>query len=81
METEKERGGKGKLVKIAVEQKDDPMENILHKYNYNKLIRVTAYVLKFVRNSRREGINGPLTEPEITLAENWWIKRVQTSLK
>ena len=80
LETEKERGGRKQLVKIAVEQKDDPMENILHKYNYNKLMRVTAYVLRFVRNSRREGINGPLTEPEITLAENWWIKRVQTGL-
>lgn len=69
------------LVTVTVEQKASPLENLLHKYEYNKSLRVTAYVQRFVRNARKKGVRGPLTLSEITLVENWWTKRLQGDIK
>ena len=52
----------------------------------DKLLRITAYVCRFIRNlkAKRTGeeiIVEPLTVPEIMLAERFWIMEVQAELQ
>ena len=53
----------------------------------NRLVRVTAYVLRFGRNARNrdrnrvpalEGLTGELTSAEVSAAESLWVKSVQS---
>ena len=63
------------------EEKGDKLDEILEKFQFRKAMRVTAWVMRFIRNCRsgkREYINGPLTTQEINdHAVLFWIKRVQ----
>ena len=63
------------------EEKGDKLDEILEKFQFRKAMRVTAWVIRFIRNCRskkKERINGPLTTQEINdHAVLFWIKRVQ----
>ena len=53
--------------------------------NVFKLLRVTAYVLRFVRNLKarfnRDVIVGPLTKEELVVSEVLWLREMQASLQ
>ncbi|CAG2200428.1 unnamed protein product [Mytilus edulis] len=61
------------------------IKNILDISNYGsymKLLRITAYVIRFIRNCRRDRISrksGPLEVNEIQTAVNTWILDCQES--
>ena len=54
---------------------------MLAKFTYRKLLRVTAYILRFVRNAIKEKLNCPLTTDEIERGEHIWLKISQEALK
>ena len=64
------------------------MENVLHPSKYSKLdklLRITAYVRRFVVNVRcslrgEQTSKGPLSAEELDLAEKSWIKQAQACL-
>ena len=67
-----------------------PVLNCEDFSSWRKLLRVTAYVFRFVRNVRmkkrrsssdQETSEGPLTPKEIEEAEMYWLKIGQTGLK
>ena len=64
------------------EEKGDKLDEILEKFQFQKVMKVTAWVMRFIENCRsgkREYINGPLTTQEINdHAVLFWIKRVQS---
>ena len=68
------------LAKEEGEQKV-PTDTLLHKYaSYWKLLRVTAFVRRFIENCRKVKMpKGPLTTEEFQAAENIWIKQAQSS--
>ena len=45
--------------------------------SYNRLIRVTAWCLRFVTNIRRSEVKGVLSNDEINKAVNLWIRYTQ----
>ncbi len=53
------------LAKQGVERDLEMINNMLAKFTYRKLLRVTAYILRFVRNAKKEKPHGPLTTDEI----------------
>ncbi|XP_022809717.1 uncharacterized protein LOC111346708 [Stylophora pistillata] len=67
---------------LAKEEEQNEMTDLLlHKYaSYWKLLRVTAFVKRFIDNCRKcEKERGPLTTKEFEAAEKFWITQVQTS--
>ena len=53
-------------------------ESLLSKYKCWRLFRITAFVLRFVGNCRRqENQSGPLTTEELKKAEEVWLKVAQ----
>ena len=68
------------LAAVTVDQKQDEFDQLLEKHDLRKVLRVCAWVERFVRNSRRStpSIAGPITTAEIEARTTWWIRRVQT---
>ena len=68
------------LAAVTVDQKQDEFDQLLEGHDLRKVLRVCAWVVRFVRNSRRDtpSITGPLTTAEIEARTTWWIRRVQT---
>ena len=68
------------LAAVTVVQKQDEFDQLLEKHDLRKVLRVCAWVERFVRNSRRStpSIAGPITTAEIEDRITWWIRRVQT---
>ena len=67
------KGGGG-----ATNERKEWVETILRKHKYSKLLRVTAYMMRFVKNRRqKEQRKGPLTTDEIAAAGNRWLKIAQ----
>ncbi len=69
------------LAKQGVERDLEMINNMLAKFTYRKLLRVTAYILRFVRNAKKEKLHGPLTTDEIERGEHIWLKISQEALK
>ena len=69
------------LAKQGVERDLEMINNMLAKFTYRRLLRVTAYILRFVRNARNEKLQGPLTTEEVERAEHIWLKIGQETLK
>ena len=69
------------LAKQGVERDLEMINNMLAKFTYRRLLRVTAYILRFVRNARNEKLHGPLTTEEVKRAEHIWLKIGQETLK
>ena len=75
------------LVSVGIKPEFD-LEQLIDPSRYSKIgtiLRVTAYIWRFVRNlqsCRRKSnpIKGPITTEEISLAEKMWIRQIQVSL-
>ena len=66
------------------EHKPDEWEALLERHRYWKTLPVTAWALRFLKNSlarrqRATKLTGPLTPQEIRNAKKRWIKKVQSS--
>lgn len=64
----------------CTEGTEKPASSILNIENYgsyNRLLRTTAWVLRFIKNLKKEHLRGPLGTQEITSAENYWIRKAQ----
>lgn len=62
----------------------DSMEELLGKFSLRKVLRICAWINRFVNNCKRSCENrktGPLTSREIENSEIWWIKRAQSEAK
>ena len=68
------------LTAVTVDQKQDDFEQLLDRHDLQKVLRACIWVVRFVRNSRRDtpSIAGPKTSAEIEARTTWWIRRVQT---
>ena len=82
LETEDSKNEKSKcqqLIMAAVEQRTDEgaLDSLLTK-PYRKMLRITAYVFRFLY---RKHDKDTLTPEEIQKAEQFWIKRAQNSIK
>ena len=63
----------------ATEPTIDPgfMQKLLERFNYQKLLRITAWIKRFKTNCFGNREKGPLKSEEISSAEFMWIKLVQ----
>lgn len=52
-------------------------EDLLDKFTYWRLLRITSYVKGFIDGCRKTRRDGPLTKTEITDAENTWVRITQ----
>lgn len=73
------------IVALADEKQPDEWELLLTRKTYWQTIRITAWALRFVHNSRakKTGIaklKGPLTNDEITRSKTIWVKKVQQEI-
>ncbi|XP_064466693.1 uncharacterized protein LOC135377887 [Ornithodoros turicata] len=58
----------------------NPVRDLERFSNVNHLHRITAWILRFIKNSRAIGrFNGPLSASEIQQAERYWVKQQQES--
>ena len=86
-EVGKERKKVNVLGVVVKEAKDISQVIDINRYStFGKLLRVTAYVLRFIRNlkDRKEGKElerGNLGVTEIRLAEKYWVQQAQLTLK
>ena len=59
----------------------DEWDALLERSTYWGTMRVTAWVLRFIRNckarNKSKKMSGPLVTEEITTARDYWVKRVQ----
>ena len=69
------------LVKIK-EETNETKDTLLSKYaSYWKLLRVTAYLKRFIHNCRnRKKYKGPLMTEELQAAEKFWIIQAQVTV-
>ena len=79
----KETETESKLTKenfaVAVDVRDD-FDEVLEKHAFWRVIRISAWVTRFVQNCRSKKSNrvsGPLTTAETEKQVKWWIKREQ----
>jgi len=56
------------------------IDKMTQRFNYQKIIRITAWMLRFKRNCLKEGYKGPLQTSELKQAEVAWIRLTQQSL-
>lgn len=62
-------------------EQNEPILEIERYSSYGRLVRVTAWVFRFIDNTRRENHKGPLTGKEVTNAEKYWIRQTQVPLR
>ena len=56
----------------------DSIGELMHRFSYKMVIRITGWILRFKRNcTNREKNYGPLVTEEINAANEIWVKRVQ----
>ena len=53
------------------------MNEMLQRFNYWKLLRITAWILRFKTNCLGQRYKGPLKTEEITNSETLWIMLIQ----
>ena len=69
------------LAAVTVDQEQDEFDQLLERrHDLQKVLRVCAWVVRFVQNSRLDTLSntGPITIAEIEVRTTWWIRRVQT---
>ena len=67
------------MLAVAVAAADE-LDDLLEKFTKWKAIRVAAWIIRFIQNSRTkntERLGGLLTANETKKAELFWVKRVQ----
>lgn len=62
---------------LSAEQGTPPIINIERYGTFNKLLRVTAWMFRFIENTKRRRTKGALTADEMTKAEAHWVKETQ----
>ena len=67
----------------ATEPEANSLETLLLKHPYNKMLRITAYIMQFIRRCQRNEIASDnfITVEEIETAETVWIKRAQEQIE
>lgn len=70
----------------VAEKEPDEWEALLTRSKYWRVLRVTAWALRFVSNAlaKKHGINkrrGPLTTEEIHIAKNRWVRKEQADVE
>ena len=59
-------------------EQDEEFNEILHKYNFWKVIRITSWVFRFITNCRnKEKLSVPLDTAETEKGKLFWIKHEQ----
>ena len=53
---------------------------ILHKFDLHKALRISAWILRFINNCRKNKKSGPLTTIELLNQKKVYIKREQEKL-
>ena len=61
----------------VVDQDQAQNKEMLRKYGYGKLLRITVYMIRFTKNVKGENISGCLKTEEIVNAESLWLRHVQ----
>ena len=72
------------VINAAVERVDDQFDDLLKKHNLWKVLRIGAWINRFLLNCKakpRDRQLGPLRASEIKIVKKWWIKRVQNEAK
>ena len=65
---------------VAIAETDE-LDTLLEKFSYWKVMRICAWITRFIRNARSakmRKLTGPLTTEETNKANVFWVKRVQT---
>ena len=80
-ESEAEAKTIGAVFKVAVEPANE-LDQLLAKFSLNKVVRIQAWISRFLHNSRarvteKEKLMGPLTTQEINDQHVFWVKRAQ----
>ena len=55
----------------------DDFDLILHKFDLHKTLRISAWILRFINNCRKNKKSGPLTTAELVNQKKFYIKREQ----
>mgnify|MGYP002803943694 CR=1 FL=1 len=79
---EKKKTTKNLQAQATIEQSvlADVFEELLGKFSLRKVVRICAWVYRFVKGCRVSSDNrktGPLTSGEVEDSELWWIKRTE----
>ena len=67
------------IVITAVEIQDD-FDLLLHKFDLHKALRISAWILRFINNCRKNKKSGPLTAAELVNKKKFYIKREQEKI-
>ena len=65
------------IAMTVVDQDQSQNEEMLRKYDYGKLLRITVYMIRFKKNAKGENLSGCLKTEEIVNAERLWLRHVQ----
>ena len=61
--------------------KPGSLDQLLGKYDFCKVLKVTAWLNRFINNYRRRNRIGPLTNNEIKKGNKFWVQREQQRVK
>ena len=79
-ETDEESKVTQEAVLCTQDRMFDEWDTLLERSTYWRTMRVTAWVLRFIRNckarSKSKKMSGPLVTEEMTTASDYWVKRV-----
>ena len=71
-----------KVTKLMMNQtSQEYLETMSQRFKYQDILRITAWILRFKGNCRKEGCTGPLQTAEIKRSESTLIKLAQNSLE
>ena len=62
---------------MSSQQLQFKMTLILHKFDLHKTLRISAWILRFINNCRKNKKSGPLTTAELVNQKKFYIKREQ----
>jgi hypothetical protein len=83
LEATPETKAEAKVVKeilAAATTEQDIFDELLDKYQLSKILRIGAWIYRFISNCRKDGRErevGPIKTSEIKQQQLWWILRVQ----
>ena len=72
------------IMKLAVSREIDQLDHMFNKLTFWKAIRVTAWIVRFVRNcrvKRNQRTAGPLRTMETNEQKKFWLRRAQQDCK
>ena len=70
------------VLNVAVTEPCEALSNLVEKFQFKKVIRITAWMKRFARNSSKaEPLRGPLSTEEIRESIDLWIKKTQAEFE